>query len=211
MELFKPLVSFFHLWTKVLPKDFVLLFVPNIWYGNKKNKTNKTTLLENLPGQHRSRSLSNIFVMYFFCALEVVCPNFLSLLFNNCYVSFRENKKKILRGNKTTTTTTTLCPLPLFLSCYASSVWDGYYATTTRTKVTNENDFNWGCSAVCNNMGLNWWELHFRLRIVFVCLLFNCVGFSTQTIKKIVKLVVWTLQVCLFPNESLSGGKFVIQ
>lgn len=115
-----------------------------------------------------------------------------------------KTKKRFLRGNKTTMTTTTLCPLPLFLCCYASSVWDGYYVTTTRTKVTNENDFNWGYSAVCNNIGLHWWKLHFLLRIVFVCLLFNCVRFSTQTIQKIVKLVVWTLQECLFPNESLS-------
>lgn len=168
--------------------------------GIKKIKT----LLEKFPGQHRSRSPSNIFVMYFFLCAWGCLSQFSELIVQQLLWLFqRKQKKRFLRGNKTTTTTTTLCPLPLFSSCYASSVWDGYYATTTRTKV-NENDFNWGCSAVCNNIGLNWWELHFRLRIVFVCLLFNCVGFSTQTIKKIVKLVVWTLQVCLFPNESLS-------
>lgn len=91
-----------------------------------------------------------------------------------------KTKKRFLRGNKTTMTTTTLCPLPLFLCCYASSVWDGYYATTTRTKVTNENDFNWGCSAVCNNIGLHWWKLHFLLRIVFVFTLQLCSFFNAN-------------------------------
>lgn len=178
--------------------------------GIKKTKQTKQLYWKNFQDSI-GHGLSLIFLLcIFFVRLRLFVPIFWAYCSTIMSLSAK-TKKRFLRRNKTTTTTTTLCPVPLFSSCYASSVWDGYYATTTRTKVTNENDFNWGCSAVCNNIGLNWWELHFRLRIVFVCLLFNCVGFSTQTIKKIVKLVVWTLQVCLFPNESLSGGKFVIQ
>lgn len=199
------MVSFFHLWTKVLPKDFVLLFVPNIWYGNKKTKQTKQLYWKNFQDSI-GHGLSLIFLLciFFFVRFRLFVPIFWAYCSTIVKALSAKTKKRFLRGNKTTMTTTTLCPLPLFLCCYASSMWDGYYATTTRTKVTNENDFNWGCSAACNNIGLHWWKLHFLLRIVFVCLLFNCVGFSTQTIKKIVKLVVWTLQECLFPNESLS-------
>lgn len=110
-RLFKPLVSFFHLWTKVLPKDFVLLFVPNIWYGNKKKKQLYWKNFQDSIGH----GLSLIFLLcIFFCALEVVCPNFLSLLFNNCYGSFSENEKKIPKREQNNDDNNTLPPATLF-------------------------------------------------------------------------------------------------